>query len=233
MDWPEIRQSNHTFLYSKQTMKVFEPDCKRCSRISAYLQEVRIRYPDYHARPVPAFGASDPQLLIVGLAPGLHGANATGRPFTGDYAGILLYQTLYQYGFSNQAAATDAADGLRLHNCRITNAVKCLPPDNKPTGGEINTCNDYLQAELKNLTGGLTILALGRIAHNAVLKALGLRQSEYPFAHGQCHQLDNSRWLVDSYHCSRYNTQTRRLTEKMFHAVFDTILKLQAKTGNQ
>ncbi|MBF8270330.1 MAG: SPO1 DNA polymerase [Gammaproteobacteria bacterium] len=213
-------------------MRAFDPDCQRCSRISAYLLEVRTRYPDYHARPVPAFGAGKPQLLIVGLAPGLHGANATGRPFTGDFAGILLYQTLYRYGFSNQATATDAADGLRLHNCRITNAVKCLPPDNKPTGEEINNCNDYLRAELNGFGAGLIILALGRIAHNAVLKALGSRQADYPFAHGHSHQLDNRCWLVDSYHCSRYNTQTRRLTEKMFHEVFDTILELQAKTGN-
>ena len=182
---------------------------------------------------MPAFGAANPGLLIVGLAPGLHGANATGRPFTGDYAGILLYETLYRYGFSNQAAATDTADGLSLRHCRITNAVKCLPPDNKPTGEEINTCNDYLRSELSGIAGALVILALGRIAHNAVLKALGARQSEYPFGHGRCHGLADGRWLVDSYHCSRYNTQTRRLTEQMFHEVFDKILELQTRTGNK
>ena len=220
------------FQHNYQTMTAFDPDCKRCSRISANLQAVRIRYPDYHARPVPAFGTAKPQLLIVGLAPGLHGANATGRPFTGDFAGILLYETLYRYKFSNQATATAATDGLTLHNCRITNAVKCLPPDNKPTGEEINTCNAYLHAELSGMDGGLIILVLGRIAHNAVLKALGLRQSAYVFAHGKSHKLENQRWLVDSYHCSRYNTQTGRLTEKMFHEVFDTILELQAVTGN-
>ena len=182
---------------------------------------------------MPAFGAADPRLLIVGLAPGLHGANATGRPFTGDYAGILLYETLHRYGYSNQAAATDTADGLSLRNCRITNAVKCLPPDNKPTGEEINTCNDYLRTELSGMAGALIILALGRIAHNAVLKGLGVRQSEYPFVHGRCHGLDNGRWLVDSYHCSRYNTQTRRLTERMFHEVFDKIRELQTRTGKK
>lgn len=208
-------------------MSTFEPLCVRCPRLSAHLQQIRQRFPDYHARPVPAFGDKTPFLLIVGLAPGLHGANATGRPFTGDFAGILLYETLYKYGFSNRATATHKADGLKLRNCRITNAVKCLPPDNKPTGEEINTCNAFLQEEIAGLDGCLVILALGRIAHNAVVKALELKQKDYPFGHGALHQLSDGRWLLDSYHCSRYNTQTGRLTEKMFHQVFDKIIEIR------
>lgn len=210
-------------------MKTFELSCTRCPRLATHLQQVRQRYPDYHARPVPAFGDSTPLLLIVGLAPGLHGANATGRPFTGDYAGILLYDTLYKYGFSNQAIATNKADGLKLRNCRITNAVKCLPPDNKPSGEEINTCNAFLKEEIAVLDGPLIILALGRIAHNAVLKALALKQKDYQFGHGYCHQPSADRWLLDSYHCSRYNTQTGRLTENMFHQVFDKIIEIKKR----
>lgn len=210
-------------------MSAFDSNCSRCPRISDYLQQTRLRYPDYHARPVAPFGEKSPLLLIVGLAPGLHGANATGRPFTGDYAGILLYQTLYKYGYSNQAQATHQADGLKLNDCRITNAVKCVPPANKPTGEEIATCNVFLKQEIAGLDGGRIILALGRIAHNAVLKALDLKQKDYPFGHGRCHQLAMGRWLVDSYHCSRYNTQTGRLTESMFHDVFDKILEIKNK----
>jgi len=213
-------------------MTIFDSNCVRCKRICTYLRQIRERYPDYHARPVPAFGVKAPQLFIVGLAPGLHGANATGRPFTGDYAGILLYETLYRYGYSNKAIAKHAADGLRLNNCRITNAVKCLPPGNKPTGEEIQNCNGYLQAELQALGKEYTILALGRVAHLAVLKALGLKLKAYPFVHGRSHQLDRDRCLVDSYHCSRYNTQTGRLTESMFHAVFDKIRHMHAQSGN-
>ena len=184
-------------------MSTFDPSCVRCPRLSAYLQQVRERYPDYHAGPVPAFGDNAPFLLIVGLAPGLHGANATGRPFTGDFAGILLYETLYRYGFSNQANATHKTDGLELKNCRITNAVKCLPPDNKPSGAEINTCNTYLSEEIAALAGRMIILALGRIAHNAVVKAMALKQKDFPFGHGRCHRPSADKWLLDSYHCSR------------------------------
>ena len=211
-------------------MSVFDPNCSRCPRISTYLQQTRLRYPDYHSRPVAAFGDKSPLLLIVGLAPGLHGANATGRPFTGDYAGILLYETLYKYGFSNQPQATHKTDGLKLKDCRITNAVKCVPPENKPTGKEITTCNTYLKQELANLKSGRIILALGRIAHNAILKAMELKQKDCPFGHGHSHQLAPGRWLVDSYHCSRYNTQTGRLTEKMFHDVFDKIAELKRES---
>lgn len=194
----------------------FDASCRRCPRLSRFLQDVRAQYPDYHAAPVAPFGAARPGLLIVGLAPGMHGANATGRPFTGDYAGILLYDSLYKLGLSNRPESVSAGDGLKLKGCRITNAVKCLPPGNKPTGGEINRCNTFLENELAALPKQTVILALGLVAHNAVLKAQGERQSAYKFAHGANHTLSDGRRLVDSYHCSRYNTQTRRLTEKMF-----------------
>jgi uracil-DNA glycosylase family 4 len=156
---------------------------------------------------------------VVGLAPGLHGANATGRPFTGDHAGILLYETLYACGFGSLPVSRARDDGLQLIGCRITNAVKCLPPENKPTGLEARQCNGYLRAELADLEAGAVVLALGRLAHGAVLTALGLKQKDYPFAHGTGHVLPGGLRLLDSYHCSRYNTQTRRLTTEMFRAV--------------
>ena len=161
--------------------------------------------------------------MIVGLAPGMHGANRTGRPFTGDYAGILLYETLHRYGYASQAQAVDVGDGLELKGCRITNAVKCLPPENKPQPDEIRRCNAYLARELERLPQTAAILALGTIAHHAVLMAYGLKRSDYPFSHGAQHALHGERWLFDSYHCSRYNTQTRRLTERMFRDVFESI----------
>ncbi len=201
----------------------FDPRCSRCPRLATHLEEVRREFPQYHGRPVAPFGDEDPRLLIIGLAPGMHGANATGRPFTGDFAGILLYKTLFEYGFSNRDSAVSRDDGLRLRQCRITNAVKCLPPQNKPTGAEITQCNAFLAAEIAALRPGATILALGTIAHNAVLRALQLKLKDHPFGHGREHALPQGRLLIDSYHCSRYNTQTRRLTEAMFRAVFDSI----------
>lgn len=207
----------------------FNLDCRQCKRLDRFLKQVKRDYPAYHARPVAPFGVTNPDLLIVGLAPGMHGANATGRPFTGDYAGILLYETLYKYGFSNRAESVSRDDGLKLRRCRITNAVKCLPPENKPTGGEINTCNGYLANELATLRSGAVILVLGGIAHKAVVKGYGLKQSDYPFGHGLVYDLPEGRKLVTSYHCSRYNTQTRRLTEKMFHQVFENIRRLLDK----
>ena len=198
----------------------FDQNCRRCERLANFLDSVREEFPDYHARPVAPVGDNDPKLLIVGLAPGMHGANATGRPFTGDYAGILLYKTLYDFGFSNQAISSHLDDGLILRGCRITNAVKCLPPQNKPQGDEIRLCNSYLSSELRQLPGGVYILALGTVAHNAVLRALGLRAANFPFAHGREHSLPREQRLVDSYHCSRYNTQTGRLTETMFRQIF-------------
>jgi len=201
----------------------FSPRCRECARLAQHLQSVRVTYPTYYARPVPSFGAEAPRLLIVGLAPGLHGANRTGRPFTGDYAGILLYETLHSYRYASQALATARDDGLQLRHCRITNAVKCLPPENKPTPEEVKRCNRYLRKELADLGRRTAILALGRIAHQAVLMASDLRLGAYPFAHGACHALPEERALFDSYHCSRYNTQTRRLTPQMFREVFDAI----------
>ena len=202
--------------------RVFDPDCRRCPRLADFLDQVRRQHPDYHARPVAPFGDPRARLLIVGLAPGMHGANATGRPFTGDFAGILLYETLHKFGFSNRPASMRPGDGLKLRDCRITNAVKCLPPQNKPATGEIRACNGFLGAELDTLPAGAVILALGRIAHDAVLRARGLRLSAHPFAHGAEHRLENAL-LLDSYHCSRYNTQTRRLTVDMFEALFARI----------
>jgi uracil-DNA glycosylase family 4 len=213
-------------MYSKQ---VFDQDCRQCQRLDGFLCEVKQKHPGYHASPVAPFGDSNAQLLIVGLAPGMHGANATGRPFTGDYAGLLLYEALYEFGYSNQIKSESLTDGLVLKNCRITNAVKCLPPQNKPTGEEINRCNAYLTAELKTLPERAVILALGSIAHQAVLKACGLKPSSAKFAHNAQHALPDGRTLVDSYHSSRYNVQTKRLTKEMFAEVFRTIQSLRSK----
>jgi len=204
---------------------VFDPACRECPRLASFLDEVKDRHPDYHCRPVAPFGAADARLLIVGLAPGMHGANRTGRPFTGDYAGVLLYQTLHKFGFGTHQGSDDPDDGLELIDCRITNAVKCLPPDNKPVGAEINTCNRYLANELEGLPAGSVILALGGIAHRAVIKALKLRQASYPFGHEALHDLGDLR-MLDSYHCSRYNTNTGRLTVDMFESVFKIASKL-------
>ena len=206
----------------KETM-IFDPDCRLCPRLATFLDEVKTNNPDYFAHPVPPFGDEHPKLLIVGLAPGMHGANRTGRPFTGDHAGILLYQTLNKYGFASAPVSVAADDGLVLKGCRITNAVKCLPPENKPEGSEVAQCNGYLAAEIAALPRHAAILALGNVAHRAVLKALGLKASGYRFAHAARHALPEGRLLYDSYHCSRYNTQTKRLTEAMFHAVFEHI----------
>jgi uracil-DNA glycosylase len=197
----------------------YDPDCRACPRLAAFLDAVAERHPDYHCRPVAPFGDPAARLLIVGLAPGMHGANRTGRPFTGDHAGILLYATLYKFGFASQPQALEPGDGLRLIDCRITNAVKCLPPDNRPVGAEINTCNAYLASELETLPQGAVVLSLGGIAHRAVVKALGARQAEIRFAHEAQHELGALR-LLDSYHCSRYNTNTGRLTADMFESVF-------------
>ena len=201
-------------------MPDFDSNCTRCPRLAGFLKEVKQKYPSYYAKPVPPFGDPDARLLIVGLAPGMHGANATGRPFTGDYAGILLYQTLYKYGFASAPESVSRDDSLELRNCRITNAVKCLPPENKPIGDEINTCNEFLANELNGLSDNSLVMALGTIAHKSVLRGLGQKQSQFKFAHGAVHRLDDKLTLIDSYHCSRYNTQTRRLTPAMFESVF-------------
>jgi uracil-DNA glycosylase family 4 len=211
---------------STTELSEFTIECRRCPRLAAFLDDVRVRHPHYHARPVPAFGDTNPRLLIVGLAPGMHGANASGRPFTGDHAGILLYKTLFEYGFSSHADAVAAGADLTLRDCRITNAVKCLPPQNKPLGSEVITCNAYLKTELAQLKSGALILALGGLAHGAVLRALNLKAGDHKFGHGFYHALSENRWLISSYHCSRYNTQTRRLTPEMFADIFARIRNL-------
>lgn len=207
----------------------FDSACRLCPRLSGFLDQVKLQHPDYYARPVPPFGVDEPALLIVGLAPGMHGANRSGRPFTGDYAGVLLYDTLHRFGYASAPVSVSADDGLQLIGCRISNAVKCLPPENKPTTQEINTCNRYLASEIAALPTSTVILALGNVAHLAVLKALGLKPAGWKFGHAARHALPDGRVLYDSYHCSRYNTQTRRLTEPMFHQVFAQI-QLEARS---
>jgi uracil-DNA glycosylase family 4 len=213
-------------------MTIFDKDCRECPRLSRFLDNVQERYPDYYCRPVPPFGDSNARFLIVGLAPGMHGANRSGRPFTGDHAGILLYQMLHKYGFGNRDSSVAADDDLILTDCRITNAVKCLPPDNKPIGAEINTCNTFLANELDALPDNSVVMALGGIAHRAIIKALGERQVEFKFAHAAIHDLGLFQ-LIDSYHCSRYNTNTRRLTEPMFEQIFVLVREMLDKTKGE
>jgi uracil-DNA glycosylase len=204
----------------------YDAACRRCPRLAAFLDDVRGTHPSYWCRPVPPFGDPFARLVIVGLAPGMHGANASGRPFTGDYAGILLYETLHAFGYASSPTAVSRDDGLTLMGCRINNAVKCLPPDNKPQPSEIRNCNDYLVADLAELPSGAAILALGRIAHDAVLRAFGLKPRSFTFSHGARHAIGLPMpdvALFDSYHCSRYNTNTRRLTAEMFRSVFSSI----------
>jgi uracil-DNA glycosylase family 4 len=209
----------------------FDPACRACPRLARFLAEGTRSHPGYHCAPVAPFGAARPRLLIVGLAPGFHGANATGRPFTGDHAGVLLYATLHAQGLASAPVSTSRDDGLRLIGCRITNAVKCVPPANKPTGAEIARCNAFLGAELAALDPGVVVLALGAIAHGAVLRARGLKRSRHVFGHAAVHALEPGLTLVDSYHCSRYNTQTRRLTTAMFESVVATAAQLAWPDG--
>ena len=201
----------------------YDANCRRCARLAGFLDTVRSEYPTYWCRPVPPFGDPGAHLVIIGLAPGMHGANASGRPFTGDYAGILLYETLHDFGFASSAVSRTVADAITLIDCRITNAVKCLPPKNKPIPAEVANCNSYLAADLAAVPRGAALLALGRIAHDATLAALGLRRPAYPFGHAARHPLPSGVALFDSYHCSRYNTNTGRLTRAMFRAVFTDI----------
>ena len=222
--------------------KAFNPNCTRCPRLKRHLKATAKQYPSYHCKPVPAFGDKKATLLIVGLAPGLHGANATGQAFTGDASGDLLFQTLYELGLSNQAQARTLNNKLRLKNCRITNAVKCYPPENKPIGAEIKNCSPYLKTEIANMPNQAVILALGKIAHDSVLGALGLVKKHYRFGHNAVHSLNcaldcasatkgdakpqKQYQLVDSYHCSRYNLTTKRLTPDMFKAAVLTASEL-------
>jgi uracil-DNA glycosylase family 4 len=205
---------------------IFDPTCRRCPRLAAFLDSVRHQYPEYYCKPVPPFGDPHARLLIVGLAPGMHGANRTGRPFTGDHAGILLYGTLHQFGLASAPTASAVGDGLELRDTRITNAVKCLPPENKPLPLEITACNAYLRAELAQSPEVRAILALGAIAHAAVLRACDVRPSQFRFVHGAEHPLSGGRVLLNSYHCSRYNTQTRRLTAEMFKIIIGRAVEI-------
>ena len=198
-------------------------NCQRCPRLTDYRIEQKIIFPEYYCLPVAAFGPADAKLLIVGLAPGLHGANASGRPFTGDASGDMLFATLHKYGFASQAISSSGDDNMRLVDCRVTNAVKCVPPKNRPLGDEIKRCNTYLRAEISSLCAGSVVLALGTIAHHSVLKALDLQLSKMRFAHLAEHQLSNQFSLIDSYHCSRYNINTGRLNRAMFEQVFKRI----------
>jgi uracil-DNA glycosylase family 4 len=206
--------------------QTYDPECTRCPRLASFLAESHAKYPSYWCRPVPAFGAEAPRIVIVGLAPGMQGANRTARPFTGDYAGVLLFQTLYDLGLASQPTSTSYDDPLKLINTRIVNAVKCVPPENKPLPDEIRRCNEFLKAEIGKLASARVYVALGRIAHDAILSAMALKRSQYVFGHAAEHPLGQARQLIDSYHCSRYNTQTRRLTPQMFNAVLARACKL-------
>lgn len=197
--------------------------CPLCPRLVAYRHENEAAHPDYFNGPAPSFGPKDAQLIIVGLAPGLHGANRTGRPFTGDYAGDLLYSTLGKYGFSQGTYRAAPDDGLVLKDAMITNAVRCAPPANKPTTAEIKTCRKFLTARLNALPRRRAIICLGRIAHDSTLAALGVKAKDAPFAHAARHDVGQNLVLFDSYHCSRYNTNTGRLTQAMFEAVFSAV----------
>ncbi|MDH3702831.1 MAG: uracil-DNA glycosylase [Alphaproteobacteria bacterium] len=197
--------------------------CALCPRLVAFRADNHAKFPDFHNAPVASFGPLGARLLIVGLAPGLKGANRTGRPFTGDYAGDLLYPTLLRFGFARGAFGASADDGLELVDCRITNAVRCVPPQNKVTGDEAAACRPFLVAEIAAMRNLTTVLALGLVAHNAVLRTFGEKQSAWKFAHNARHALPNGLTLADSYHCSRYNTNTGRLTEAMFWDVFEGV----------
>jgi uracil-DNA glycosylase len=200
-------------------------DCRLCPRLAAFRERQRSAHPEWFNAPVPPFGDDAADALIVGLAPGLRGANRTGRPFTGDYAGDLLYETLRKFGFAEGNYHARPDDGLMLRRVRITNAVRCVPPQNKPESGEIATCRPFLAAEIAGLPRLRAILALGAIAHQSVLAMLGVRRGPFPFAHGQVHALPSGLMLIDSYHCSRLNTNTGKLSTAMFESVFATLAR--------
>jgi uracil-DNA glycosylase family 4 len=209
------------------TGATFDPEpparCTRCPRLVAYRKENEHEQPDWFNGAVPSFGPNNARLLIVGLAPGRSGANRTGRPFTGDHAGILLYKTLLSFGFASGQYQERPDDGLKLIDCMITNAVRCAPPGNKPEPREIATCRPFFESRLAHLPRLKVILALGRIAHDQVLTTLGRRKAQFPFAHGARHDIGDDGVLFDSFHCSRYNTNTGKLTEPMFRSVFEAI----------
>ena len=225
-DSKQQTQAGSTQQLNRQRSASFDIECRQCERLARFLDSVKAEYPEYYCKPVPPFGDPQAELLLVGLAPGKHGANASGRPFTGDYAGLLLYETLHRFGLASQPTGSHADDGLLLNNIRISNAVKCLPPENKPTTRETDTCSRYLKAELDGDPYIKVVITLGSIAHRAFLKTQGLVLSKYPFGHLAEYRLPSGMQLISSYHCSRYNTQTRRLTPEMFQAVFGRALKL-------
>jgi uracil-DNA glycosylase len=198
-------------------------DCPICPRLADFRHAQRAAHPDWHNAPVPSFGDLSGRLLIVGLAPGLKGANRTGRPFTGDYAGDLLYATLLKFGWARGVYAQHRDDGLALRDCRISNAARCVPPENKPTPQEVTSCRPFLSTEIAAMPKLRAILALGLVSHGAVLAALGQRKSTFRFGHGALHPLADGKLLADSYHCSRYNTNTGRLTTEMFESVFTAL----------
>jgi uracil-DNA glycosylase len=206
------------------------PDCPLCPRLVAFRRDAQAREPSWFNAPVPSFGPRDARLLIVGLAPGMRGANRTGRPFTGDYAGDLLYRTLAEAGFARGRYQARADDGLTLTDARITNAVRCVPPDNAPTPAEIQTCRKFLEHTISDMTRLRAIVALGRIAHDGIASALGARRSAFPFAHGARHTIGRLE-VFDSYHCSRQNTNTGTLTPEMFRAVFATVRAALDESG--
>src|SRR5882672_10172199 len=222
MVWTRWRQGAafyNTPVTKSKLQSGYDPACRACPRLAGYLDQVRQKHPDYHARPVAAFGPKHAALLVVGLAPGLHGANRTGRPFTGDHAGVLLYRTLHKFGLASGPVSEAADDELQLLDARITNSVKCLPPANKPLPVEIQTCNQFLRAELAQMPRMRVILALGAVAHAAVLRACGLPASGHRFAHAAEHSLGQDRLLLDSYHCSRYFSFNDTATTAMFEGV--------------
>lgn len=204
-------------------------DCPRCPRLVALREGLRADYPDWWNAPVPAFGDPDAWLGIIGLAPGKHGANRTGRPFTGDYAGDLMFATLAKFGFTSGTYANRADDGFRLHGTIIINSVKCLPPENKPTPEEVRTCRPFAEAQVDQLTNARIFVALGQIAHQSAVKILGGKLPKCRFGHLAEHHMPDGRVLIDSYHCSRYNQNTGRLTAEMFEAVFARALELRGR----
>jgi len=208
-----------------------KPDkkCSICPRLTLFRRDNDLRYADWHNAPVESFGSLDARLLVIGLAPGLKGANRTGRPFTGDYAGELLYPTMIKFGFANGNYAAAADDSLKLNDARITNAVRCVPPNNKPIAQEISSCAKFLKLEINKMQKLFIFLCLGHISHKATLRALGLKISQYKFNHGAIHHLEDGRILVNSYHCSRLNTNTGRLSTKMFESIFIDIQNLLKK----
>ena len=203
-------------------------DCDLCPRLVAYRREVRAKHPDWFGGAVPSFGDGEARLLVLGLAPGVTGAHRTGRPFTGDYAGDLLYATLTKYGFANGRFAAHVDDGLELTDCMVSNAVRCVPPQNKPVGAEINACRPFMLARLQALPRLKAIVCLGRIAHDTLIRGLGARLADHPFGHQARHHVGDHA-IFDSYHCSRYNTNTGRLTTEMFEAVFADVAAYLAK----